>query len=88
MRQSHRKVIEKRHQEDIYSKATRSLFPIKMIAKLERTQNIAQQNKEHAQKPTNAVVIYDQVHDMENVFELCKQLSFPGITHISAETSR
>ena len=33
------------------SKATSSLFPIKMIAKLERTQSIAYQNKEQTQTP-------------------------------------
>ena len=33
-----------RHQEDKQSKATSSLFPMKMITKLERTQNNAQQN--------------------------------------------
>ena len=35
-----------RHQEDIQIKATSSLFPIKMIAKLEWTQSNAQQNIE------------------------------------------
>ena len=36
----------------IQSKATSSLFPIKMIAKLERTQRNAQQNMEQTQIPT------------------------------------
>ena len=35
-----------RHQEDIQSKATTTLFPIKMIAKLERTHSNVQQNME------------------------------------------
>ena len=34
-----------RHQEDKLSKTTSSLFPIKIIAELEWTQNNAQQNK-------------------------------------------
>ena len=33
-----------RHQEDKQSKATSSLFPIKMIAKLERTHSNVHQN--------------------------------------------
>ena len=38
-----------RHQEDKLSKATRSLFPIKMIAILEWTQSNVQQNIEQLQ---------------------------------------
>ena len=43
-----------RHQETnyYYSKATGSIFPIKMIAKLEWTQSNAQQNIEQLQTPT------------------------------------
>ena len=41
-----------RHQKDKLSKATSSLFPIKMIAKLERTQSNAQQNIEQVQNHT------------------------------------
>ena len=37
--------------------ATSSLFPIKMIAKLELTQSNAQQNIEHLQNPTMGVTI-------------------------------
>ena len=40
------------HQEDQLSKATSSLFPIEMIAKLEWTQSNAQQNIEQLQNPT------------------------------------
>ena len=40
------------HQEDTQSKATSSLFPIKMIAKLERTKSNAQQKMEQTQNPT------------------------------------
>ena len=43
---SHRTITITRHQEDNQSKATSSLFPIKMIAKLEMTQSNAQQNME------------------------------------------
>ena len=41
-----------KHQEDKLSKATSCLFPIKMIAKLERTQSNTQQNIEQLQNPT------------------------------------
>ena len=41
-----------RHLEDKQSKATSSLFPIKVIAKLEWTQSHAQQNIEQPQNHT------------------------------------
>ena len=44
LRKSHRTIM--RHQEDKQSKATSSLFPIEMIAKLELTKSKAQQNTE------------------------------------------
>ena len=46
-----------RNQEDKQSKATSSLFPIKMIAKLEKTQSNAHQNKEQTQSPTMGATI-------------------------------
>ena len=46
-----------RHQEDKLSKATSSLFPIKMIAIQERTQSNVQQNIEQLQTPTMGVTI-------------------------------
>ena len=46
-----------RHQEDKLSKANSPLFPIKMIAILERTQINAQQNIEQLQTPTMGVTI-------------------------------
>ena len=46
-----------RHQEDKLSKATSSLFPIKMIAKLEGTESNVQQNIEQLQTPTMGVTI-------------------------------
>ena len=46
-----------RHQEDKQSKATSSLFPIEMIAKLQWTQSNAQQNIEQLQNPTMGVTI-------------------------------
>ena len=49
-----------RHQEDKQSKATNSLFPIKMIAKLEWTQRNAQQNIEQLQNPTMEVTINNE----------------------------
>ena len=50
---SHRTTTATRHQEDKQRKATSSLFPIKVIAKLERTQSIAQQNIEQTQSPND-----------------------------------
>ena len=52
-RKSHTTIM--RHQEDKLSKATISLFPIKMIAKLEGTKSNVQQNKEQLQNPTMGV---------------------------------
>ena len=49
-----------RHHEDKQSKATSSLFPIKMIAKLEWTQNNAQQNIEQPQNPIVGVTINNE----------------------------
>ena len=46
-----------RHQEDKLSKATSSLFPIKIIAILEWTQSNVQQNIEQLQTPTMGVTI-------------------------------
>ena len=44
-----------RHQEDKQSKATSSLFPIEMIAKLQWTQSKAQQNIEQLQNHTMGI---------------------------------
>ena len=46
-----------RHQKDKQSKEASSLFPIKMIAKLEWTQSNAQQNIEQLQNLTMGVTI-------------------------------
>ena len=46
-----------RHQEDKLSKATSSLFPIKMTAILEETYSNVQQNIEQLQNPTMGVTI-------------------------------
>ena len=48
---------QSRHQEDKQRKPTSSLFPIKMIAKLEWTQINVQQNIEQVQTPTMGVTI-------------------------------
>ena len=58
VRKSHTAIT--RHQEDIQSKATSSLFPIEMIAKLEWTQSNAQQNIEQLQNPTMGVAINNE----------------------------
>ena len=49
MRKSHRTLTVTRHQKDNKSKATSSLFPVKLIAKLEMTHSNAYQNR----TPTN-----------------------------------
>ena len=49
-----------RHQEDKQSKATSSLYPIEMIAKLEWTQSNTQQNIEQLQNPTMGVTINNE----------------------------
>ena len=46
-----------KHQEDKLSKATSSLFPIKIIAKLEWPLSNVQQNIEQLQTPTMGVTI-------------------------------
>ena len=55
---SHKTIMK--HQEDKQSKATSSLFPIEVIAKLEWTQSNAQQNIERLQNPTMVVAINDE----------------------------
>ena len=49
-----------RHKEDEQNKATSSLFPIDMIAKLEWTQSNAQQNIEQLQNPKMGVTINNE----------------------------
>ena len=46
-----------RHQEDTQNKATSSLLPIEIIAKLEWTQSNTQQNIEQLQNPTMGATI-------------------------------
>ena len=49
-----------RHQEDKQSKATSSLFPIKMIAKLEKAHGNVQQDMEQTQNPTMGATINNE----------------------------
>ena len=49
-----------RHKENKQSNATSSLFPIKMIAKLEWTQSNAHQNIEQLQNPTVGATINNE----------------------------
>ena len=63
VRKSHTSIT--RHQEDKQSKATSSLFPIWMIAKLEWTQSNAQQNIEQLQNPTMGVTINNESTTIE-----------------------
>ena len=58
VRKSH--ITITRHQEDKQSKATSSLFPIKMIAKLEWTQSNAIKNIELLQNPTMGATINNE----------------------------
>ena len=58
MRKSHKTITK--HQEDKQSKASSSLFPIKMIAKLEWTRSKAQQIIEQLQNPTMEVTINNE----------------------------
>ena len=57
---SHRTTVFTRRQEDKQSKATSSLFPIKMIAKLEMTQSNTKQNIEQSQNPTMGAAINNE----------------------------
>ena len=54
-----------RHHEDKLSKATSSLFPIKMIAILEWTKSNVQQNIEQLQAPTMGVTINKKTEKLE-----------------------
>ena len=80
VRKSHTTI--KRRQEDKQSKATSSLFPIEMIAKLECTQSNAQQNIEQLQNPTMGVTINNKSTTTEpptknvNLPKLYNQISF------------
>ena len=49
-----------RHQEDKWSKATSSLFPINTIAKLERKHSNVQQNMEQTQNPAMEATINNE----------------------------
>ena len=52
------------------SKVTSSLFPIKMITKLVRTQSNAQQNMEQTQKPTLRATINNESTPLKSTFIL------------------
>ena len=67
-----------RHQEDKLSKATSSLFPIKMIAKLEWTQSSAQQNIEQLQNHTMGVTINNKSIPQKQPKPLGAQKHFTG----------
>ena len=54
-----------RHQEDKQSKATSSLLPIEVIAKLKWAQSNAQQNIEQLQNPTMGVTINNKSTTIE-----------------------
>ena len=62
-RKSH--TVTTRQQGDKLSKATRSIFPIKMIAKLEWTWSNAQQNIEQLQNPIIGVTINNDLTTTE-----------------------
>ena len=63
MKKSHTTIT--RHQEDKQCKATSSLFPIKIIAKLDLTQINAQQNIEQLQNPTMGLTTNNELTTTE-----------------------
>ena len=71
VRKSQRTMMVTRHQEDkVYRIAISFLFPIKMIAKLERTQSTAQQNMEQMQNPTMGATIHsDRINNNRTILE-------------------
>ena len=70
-----------RHQEDKQSKATSSLFPIKMLAELEWTQSNAQQIIEQLQNPAMGETINNKstTTDYGLRTDSSLSLSFPTI---------
>ena len=50
---SHRTITFSKHEKEQQSKVASSPFPIKMIAKLKRTQSTARKTKEQTQNPHN-----------------------------------
>ena len=56
-----------RHQKDKLRKATRSLFPIELIAKLEWLQRNAQHNIEQLQNPTMGVTINKKINNLRTI---------------------
>ena len=60
MRKCQGTITVTRQQEDKQSKATSALCPIKMIAKLEMTQNNAQHYREQTQSPTMGTTINNE----------------------------
>ena len=69
-----------RHQKDKQSKATSSLIPIKISAKLEWTQSNEQQNIEQLQNPTMGATINNDLYSAatENILSL---FSFFNVQH-------
>ena len=65
MRKCQGTITVTRQQEDKQSKATGALCPIKMIAKLEMTQNNAQHNREQTQSPTMGTTINNESTTLE-----------------------
>ena len=71
-------------------KATNSLFPIEMIAKLERTQRTAQQNKDlkHTKKEKNTNNEYDSYQRIINNKTTVLELTAAGNLDLMIEISR
>ena len=67
-----------RHKEDKLSKAISSLFPVKMIAKLEWTQSNAQQNIEQLQNPAMGETINKESTTTEPTLKTDSSLSHWG----------
>ena len=64
MRKSHISITVTRHQDDKQSKTNNSLFPIKMITKLERAQCTGQQHMEQTQNTKNGSNHQQQNHHL------------------------
>ena len=75
VRQSHRAITVTKHKEDKKRQEASSLFPIKMIAKLERTQSTAQQNMKQTQNPTMEATINNESKQQNQNIRMDSSLS-------------
>ena len=69
----------KRHQEDKLSKATSSLFPIKMIAILKWKESNVQQSIDQLQTPSMRVIINKSQQQQNHHFRMDSSLSYRAL---------